>query len=108
MLNKMFIKWLEKKLNEIRGYFSIARKAGFAIVGQDVLKGFDKKLYLIVIDTNAGNSLKREMNFLSKNKNIPLIELDGLAEIVAIQNCKVVGIKNKAISENIIKCIKGE
>lgn len=95
-------------MKEISGLISIARKAGFAIIGQDNLKSYDKKLYLLLVDKNAGNSLKREMKYLSNDKNIPLFELEGLGQVVTIENCKAIGIKNKAISENIIKCIKGE
>lgn len=97
------------KNNNIGGLISIARKAGYVIIGQNNLLGYDKKLFLILLDNTAGNSLSREMNFLSKNRDIPLIVLDKLAELAAIENCKVIGIKNKAISENIIKCLsKGE
>lgn len=95
-------------MNKINGWLSIARKAGYCIIGQDKLASYDKKLYLILLDKNTGKALEREMNFLSKEKHIPLFYVDNLAEMLAIENCKVVGIKNKAISENLIKSIKGD
>ncbi len=95
-------------MTKINGLISIARKAGFVIIGQDNLRGYNKKLFLILLDKNAGNSLAREAKFLSEKKNIPLLVIENLAETVGIENCKIVGIKNKIFSENIIKVLKGE
>ena len=95
-------------MNKLNGLISIAKKAGFVVVGGENLIGYGKKLYLLLMDKNAGNSLRREMNFLANNKKIPLQECENLADIVSIENCKAIGIKNKAMSENIEKCLKGE
>ena len=96
-------------MNKISGLINIARKAGYVIVGQDDLSGYAKKLYLILMDKNAGSSLSREMNYLSKKKGVPIFQIDDLGNLVSIENCKVLGVKNKAISENIIECLlKGE
>ena len=95
-------------MNRLKGLISIARKAGFVIIGKDNLTSYRKKLYLVLLDKTAGNSLLREMNFISENRNIPILEVENLAEVVGIENCKVIGLKNKAMSENIEKCLKGE
>lgn len=95
-------------MNNIEGLIGIARKAGFVIVGGENLSHHTKKLYLILLDKSAGNSLKREMSFLSAKREVKLLEVDGLENYVGIKNCKAVGIKNKAFSENIEKCLKGE
>ncbi len=95
-------------MNKIQGLISIARKAGFVIIGKEKLATYTKKLYLLLIDKSAGNSLLREMKFLSENRDIPLLEIENLAELVSIENCKVIGLKNKALSESIEKCVKGE
>ena len=95
-------------MNNISGLISIARKAGFCIIGQDRLLSYDKKLYLVLLDNSAGKALERQMNFLTKDLNIPLLRVDNLTEMLALKNCKVLGIKNKAISENLIKSLKGD
>ena len=95
-------------MNKIQGLISIARKAGFVIIGKEKLAIYTKKLYLLLIDKSAGNSLLREMKFLSENRDIPLREIENLAELVSIENCKAIGLKNKALSESIEKCVKGE
>ena len=68
-------------MNNLSGIISIAKKAGYVIVGQDTLKGYDKKLFLLLMDKTAGKSLSREMNFLSKNKEIPIFEIENLPEL---------------------------
>ena len=93
-------------MNNVNGLLSIARKAGYVIIGQDNLTDYKKKLYLVLMDKNAGNSLSREMNFLAKKDNIPLLQVDDLEKLVSIKNCKAVGIKNKAISDKIIESLK--
>ena len=75
---------------------------------KEKLATYTKKLYLLLIDKSAGNSLLREMKFLSENRDIPLLEIENLAELVSIENCKAIGLKNKALSESIEKCVKGE
>ncbi len=95
-------------MNKIKGLISIARKAGYVIIGKDNLMDYKKKLYLLIVDNTAGDSLKREMKFISNSKKIPLLELDDLGEKVSIDNCKAIGLKNKAMSDSIEKCIKGE
>ena len=95
-------------MNKINGLISIARKAGFCIIGQDKLLDYDKKLYLLLLDNSAGKALERQITFLSKDLNVPLLRVDNLAEMISLENCKVIGIKNKAISENLIKSLKGE
>lgn len=95
-------------MNNLAGLIGIARKAGFVIVGGENLTTYTKKLYLLLLDKSAGNSLRREINFLAQKRNIELVEIEGLSSLVGILNCKVLGIKNKAFSENILKGIKGE
>lgn len=95
-------------MNKIEGLIGIARKAGYAVVGGESLKNYTKKLYLVLLDKSAGNSLKREMQFLSNNRNVDLLEIENLGYLAGIENCKAIGIRNKVFSENIVKCLKGE
>jgi hypothetical protein len=98
----------EKNLSSVEGLINIARKAGFVIVGGENLSNYTKKLYLLIMDNTAGNSLKREMQFLSEKRNLKILTVDNLSKIVGIENCKAIGIKNKSFAENIEKCLKGE
>ena len=95
-------------MTKINGLISIARKAGFCVIGLDKLKNHDQKLYSLIVDNKAGNSLMREVKHISEKRGIPLVEIENLQEYVSIENCKVIGIKNKALSDNILRCIKGD
>lgn len=95
-------------MKRIKGYIGIARKAGYAIIGGEKISSHTQKLYLILVDQNAGKSLMREMDFVAENRNIPILKCDEMEELVGIENCKAVAFKNKALSEMIIKILKGE
>ena len=89
---------------KIKGYLNISRKAGYMIVGGEILENYSKKLYLVLYDKSAAkNTLKVVAKI--KEKGIKVIEVENLAQLCSIENCKIIGIKNKNISdiiENII------
>ena len=89
-------------MSDLKGLLSLARKAGYVVIGIDNLSGYYKKLFLLLHDKTAGKSLVREMNFLSQKKGVCLAEVDGLEELLHIPNCKAVGIRNKKFSEMIL------
>ena len=49
---------------KIKGLINIANKAGYLIIGTDSLKGYKKKLYLILMSNDAGSSTIRNANFV--------------------------------------------
>ena len=95
-------------MDKIKGLISISRKAGFAIVGGENLLSYDKKLYLVLLDASAGKSLSREVDFFCKSKGLVPVLVKNLNEYTGIENCKVLGIKNKKLAENIEELLKGE
>ncbi len=95
-------------MKTLNGIINICRKAGYLIIGGENIKNNPHKMYLILIDKSSGNSLKREINYLLVSRNIPFLEVEGLANMIGIENCKAVAIKNKALSDEILKMIKGE
>lgn len=95
-------------MKTLNGIINICRKAGYLIIGGENIKNNPHKMYLILIDKSSGNSLKREINYLLVSRNIPFLEVKGLANMIGIENCKAVAIKNKALSDEILKMIKGE
>lgn len=96
------MKKLDKKLNnDLKGLFSLSRKAGYTVIGLENLLKYEKRLYLLIVDESAGKSLMREMNFLSNKRQIPLAVLPEVEKMIGIQNCKAIGIKNKKFTELI-------
>lgn len=94
-------------MKDCRGVVNICRKAGYAIIGGENILNNSHKMYLILLDSSSGKSLKREMHFVADNRNIPLIEISNLSVQIGIENCKAVAFKNKALSDEIITILKG-
>jgi len=88
--------------DKLKGFLNICRKANYLIIGGEALSNYNKKLYLVLYDSSSKkNTLKIVEKF--SNKGIKTMELDNLDTILLINNCKIVGIKNKNLSEEILK-----
>lgn len=86
---------------KIENYLNICRKAGYLIIGGEKLENYSKKLYLVIYDKNSQkNTMKIVEKF--KIKQISVCEMENLGEILSIENCKIVGIKNKNLSDIIL------
>ena len=92
------------KEEKIKGYLNISRKAGYLIIGGEKLEDYNKKLYLVLYDTQAANNTLKVVRKIEE-KGINAIAVDKLDELSSINNCKIIGIKNKDISEIVEKLI---
>ena len=92
--------------DKLLGYINISHKAGYLIIGSEKLKGYNKKLYLAVYDKSAQKNTLKVVEEL-KTKNIKVIEVENLEALTKIKNCKIIGIKNKDLSE-IIEALLNE
>lgn len=89
-------------MEKVKNYLGLAKNAGYVIVGSDKLDNYSKKLYLILIDKNAGkNSLKIASKHENNSVNLRFVE--NLENLINIPHCKIIGIKNKGLSEQILK-----
>ena len=93
-------------MSDLKGLLSLSRKAGYVVIGLENLMAYDKKLFLLLCDKSAGKSTQREMNHLCEMRAIPLLFVDNLAQLLSIENCKAIGIRNKNFSEMISKEIE--
>ncbi len=94
---------LTQSKNKIKGYINIANKAGYLVIGADKLKNYNKKLYLLMADKTAGKNL---FKIARAKQDIPFVVLNNLCEYVGIENCKIIGIKNFGLSQEILKIVK--
>ncbi len=94
-------------MEEIKKYLGLAHNAGYLIIGGDKLDNYDKKLYLVLIDREAGKTSQKIANRF-RNRGIEVQEISNLQSYVLIDNCKIIGIKNKGISEEIKKYLVKE
>ncbi len=90
---------------KISGYLNISRKAGYLIIGSERLKDYNKKLYLALYDNSAQKNTLKVVEEL-KNKNISIFAVENLEEMTGIKNCKIIGLKNKDLSEIISNLLK--
>lgn len=89
---------------KLKNYLNIANKAGYLIIGSDKLSNYSKKLYLVIIDKNAGKSSRKIFENL-KNKGVLGAEIENLEELVSVEKCMIVALKNYGLSEQIKKYI---
>ena len=102
----------KQQINKLKGLIGIANKAGYVIFGVDNLKNYNKKLYLVVKAMNCGNGINKFVENLQRNenKNIEFVEMDNqiLQQVTMSDNCKIFGVKNKGLTEEIIKILRSE
>ena len=99
---KLWRLFLDK--NKLQGYLNIAKKAGYVIIGAEKLYNYNKKLYLVIYDNTSEKNTLKVVDKI-KQKNIPIFSIDNLQDIVSIKNCKIIGIKNKNLSDIMMQCI---
>ena len=84
-------------------YIGLAQKAGEVVYGVDNILTSKKKIYLILLDNNISENSKSKIVAYSQSKNINLIYLSlELDKILHTNNCKVVGITNLELANQII------
>ena len=89
---------------KLQGYINIAKKAGYVIIGGDKLYNYNKKLYLVIYSNDASKNTLKVVEKL-KQRDIPVITLENLEDIMNIKNCKIIAIKNKNLSDIILDAI---
>lgn len=94
---------------KLRGYLNIARKANYLVIGQDNLKGYDKKLYLVLVGKNSSTKSKQLATNICQKLQIPHFQLSqNLEDLLAIKNCQIVGLKNNGLASQIINLLTWE
>ncbi|MBO5102859.1 MAG: hypothetical protein J6C13_02065 [Clostridia bacterium] len=94
--------------NDWQKYLGLAQRAGAVLYGIDNINSARQKIELIILDAESAtqNLVLKVENFASK-KNINLIKLQKkLDECLHSKNCKVVGITNKDLANQIESKIK--
>ncbi len=92
------------EISKIQGYLNISHKAGYLIIGSDALKDYHKKLFLVLYDKSAQKNTLKVVQRI-KEMGIPSFEVDNLEELTSIKKCKIIGIKNKNLSDLIFKLL---
>ena len=91
--------------DKAKGYLNIAHKGGYLIIGIDKLDGYDKKLYLTLLDSAVGKTGEKIAQRLSE-RGVNVLRVDNLEELSSIKNCKILAVKNKNLADIIIELLK--
>lgn len=94
-------------LSKANGYVNIANRGGYVIWGTDGLKGYTHKLYLILYREDYGKTIEKTLARFLEVESIKL-SISEYNMVVGTENAKIIAIKNKGISEQIIKLLRGE
>lgn len=90
---------------KLAGYLNIAHKGNYLIIGGEKLSNYDKKIFLVLYDNNIKKNTKKILDMLIL-KNILSFQVDNLEQLIHIKNCKIIGIKNKGLSDIIKKIME--
>lgn len=92
-------------MSKLGNYLGISRKANYLIIGNDNIKYYSKKMYLIILSPDCSENLRKNAKFKAEQYGIDCIEYnDSISKYIGIENCKIVALKNKGLSEAILKC----
>ena len=95
-----------QQINRLKGIVGIANKAGYIVFGADNLKQYTKKLYLVVKSDDIGKNSNKIIDML--NIDCVVLEKQIMQQITNSNNCKIFAIRNKGLSEQIIKILRSE
>lgn len=91
--------------SKIKAYIGFAAKSGSVIFGIDALEHGKGKIYLIIFSSSLSERSQRNARALIKKFSSAAIKAEGgaLESAVGKENCKLIAITDKNLSEAIIK-----
>lgn len=93
-------------INKVKGYYNIANKAGYVIFGSDNLKDYTHKLYLVIYREDSENTINKIVNRLKATVETIKLNVVDFNSITSSEKIKLFAIKNKGLSEQIIKLLR--
>ena len=100
----------KNNLEKLKGYIGLANRAGYVIFGADNLKIYTHKMYVVLYRNDGGKTIEKTLNKIKLENNVDIFCLNEheFNYIVGKDNCKLLAIKNKGLSEQIIKILRSE
>ena len=97
-------------LDKLKGYIGLANRAGYIIFGADNLKVYTHKMYVVLYRNDGGKTIDKTLNKIKQENNVEVFCLNeqDFNHIVGKDNCKLLAIKNKGLSDQIIKILRSE
>ncbi len=88
------------QIDKLKSYLNICKKANYLVIGGEKLENYKHKLYLVLYDKSSQKNTLKIVEKI-KTRNITTLQIENLGKILDIDTCKIVGIKNKNLSEII-------
>ena len=95
-------------INKIKNYIGIADRAGYIIWGNDILDGYNHKLYLILYRSDFGKTIEKTLKRIKDDIPKIMMKVDDFNSVVMTDKSKIIGIKNNGIAKQIIALLRGE
>ena len=95
-------------LKKANGYFNLAKSGNYVIWGTDGLKGYTHKLYLIVYREDFGKTIEKTLSRFDDGIYKIKLNYNDYNALVESDKSKIIAIKNKGLSEQIINLLRGE
>ncbi|MBQ8749131.1 MAG: hypothetical protein IJZ29_01490 [Clostridia bacterium] len=92
-------------MSKLGNYLGLSRKANYLIIGSDNIKSYHKKMYLIILSAESSENVDKIAKSKAKEYNIKAIKFnEDLSKFIGLDGCKIVALKNKGLSDAILKC----
>jgi predicted RNA-binding protein YlxR (DUF448 family)/ribosomal protein L30E len=93
---------------ELQGLLGFAIRAGHGVTGVTAIERYlkKKKIVLVVLDTDAGETTKKRINNICLHGNVPVFEYSGdrsLEDVIGKTNCRSIGIIDVQFARSIKK-----
>ncbi len=95
-------------LKKANGYLNLAKSGNYVIWGTDGFKGYTHKLYLVIYREDYGKTIEKTLGRFGDSVYKIKLHYNDFNELVETDNSKIIGIKNKGLSEQIINLLRGE
>jgi len=95
-------------LQKAKGYLNLAKSGNYVIWGTDGLKGYTHKLYLIIYREDFGKTIEKTLGRFDAGIYKIQLSFNDFNELVETDKSKIIAIKNKGLSEQIINLLRGE
>ena len=99
-------------INKIYGLLGLCTRAGKTVSGMDAVSDEIKKnkVKLLIVAEDASKKTLENIKYLAEKKNIKIIvigTIESNSKAIGKENRAIIGIKDKNISDGIIKIIYG-
>lgn len=98
------------RFDKVATLIGFAVKANKLIYGLEELEKGKRKRYLIVCCHSLGAKSRETAEYIARRDGVPIVVTENklLEDIVHKNNCKIIGIANKQMSEAIMKFLSDE